>query len=499
MPSSSPSLFERENTFVQSAKAALPDFLLRQRWYPAKDAGRPEVESVAMRPFLVPNTPAAVAVWKVTPPNRPAMLLFVPLAVVPAEAAVEEHVIAELLPEADQSRRLVEAFSVDDFVRAWIEIILEGNNAALEQGALHVGQTQALGNAGLVPGSGFAIRRSSAEQSNTSIRIGDGTILKVIRKLEVGVHPELEVGRFLTGEGKFGASPAMLGWIEGAGIEGADKSALSILQAFVPNDGDGWSWVLERLGRPEGHEEATTWLRRLGRRTAEMHCAFAVDTNDPAFRAEPVEVADRNAWITAAEAMARRALDGLAATRERLAPEARQLADELLGRRNVLEKRLQDGFAEAFGFAKIRHHGDYHLGQVLVAGNDAVIVDFEGEPLRPLAERRRKHAALRDAAGLLRSLAYAAAQAEKTSLSTLSRSWEAEASGAFLGGYYEAAAGRSFLPSDRRTADAVMRFFMLEKALYEVVYELANRPDWVAIPLRGLVNLLDGADSGAGA
>jgi 4-alpha-glucanotransferase len=492
MPSSSPSPFERENMFVQSAQAALPDFLLRQRWYPAKDAGRPEVESVAIRPFLVPSTPAAVAVWKVTPPDRPAMLLFVPLAVVPAEAAAEEHVIAVLPPEADQSRRLVEAFSVDDFVRAWIETILRGNRAALEQGALRVGQTQALKNAGLAPGSGFAIRRSSAEQSNTSIRIGDGTILKVIRKLEVGVHPELEVGRFLTDEGRFGAAPAMLGWIEWAAIEGADSSALSVLQAFVPNDGDGWSWILKQLESPEGHTAVITWLRHLGQRTAEMHCAFAVNTNDPAFRAEPVGDADRNAWVTAAEAMARRALDRLAATRERLVPEAQQLADELLARRDVLEQRLRGELAEASGFTRIRHHGDYHLGQILVADGDAVIVDFEGEPLRPLAERRRKHAALRDVAGLLRSLAYAAAQAEKSHSSTLSRSWEAEASGAFLEGYYEAAAGRSFLPSDRGTADAVMRFFMLEKSLYEVVYELANRPNWVAIPLRGVVTLLDG-------
>jgi hypothetical protein len=259
----------------------------------------------------------------------------------------------------------------------------------------------------------------------------------------------------------------------------------------VPNEGDGWAWVLERLARPEGHAASVEWLRRLGRRTAEMHRAFAKDTLDPAFRSEWVETADRGAWIAAAEAMARRALDGLATAQNQLGPEAQHLAEDLLARRGALEARLRSALSAAPGFAKTRHHGDYHLGQVLVAGDDAVIVDFEGEPLRPLAERRAKHAALRDVAGMLRSLAYAAAQAERTHRGEQFRAWKSEAERACLDGYYDAAVGGIFLPKERLAADAVVRFFMLEKALYEVAYELANRPDWVAIPLRGVIALLD--------
>ncbi len=423
------------------------------------------------------------------------MLLFVPLALVPLEQAVEAQVIAAPPATDGVDRRLVEAFSVDAFVRAWIEVGLPSGGKISSDGPLRTGNTEALAGAGLVSGSVFTIRRGSAEQSNTSIRIGDGAILKVIRKLEEGIHPELEVGRFLTDEAGFAAAPALLGWAELRRIEGGSAVTLSVLQGFVPNEGDGWSWVLEQLAQSDGHARTVEWLRLLGRRTAEMHRAFATETADPAFRPEPVDSADREAWIAAAEAMARRALDGLTATRERLAPEVQQLADSLLARRGVLEAWLRSTLAEAPSFAKTRHHGDYHLGQVLVAGGDAVIVDFEGEPLRPLAERRAKHAALRDVAGMLRSLAYAAAEAGRADPAGRFADWEAEASRAYLKGYHEAAQGAAFLPPDRAATNAVTQFFMLEKALYEVAYELANRPDWVAIPLRGVLALLDAGEA----
>jgi trehalose synthase-fused probable maltokinase len=425
------------------------------------------------------------------------MLLFVPLAVVPAEMAADAEVIATILPEGEVGLRLVEAFSVDSFVRAWIKMMLRGDEGSADE-QLRGMQTAALAEAGVAPGDDFIIRRGSAEQSNTSTRIGEHAILKVIRKLEEGIHPELEVGRFLAGEAGFVATPALLGWVELDGVAGPGAMTLSVLQAFVPNEGDGWAWVLERLARPERLAASVEWLHRLGRRTAEMHRAFAKGTFDPAFRPEPVGNADRAAWIAAAQAMAGRALDGLAIAQPQLGPETQRLAEDLLARRGALEARLRSALSTVPPFAKTRHHGDYHLGQVLVAGDDAVIVDFEGEPLRPLAERRAKHAALRDVAGMLRSLAYAAAQAERINPGTQFSAWNFEAEDAFLEGYYDAAAGGIFLPRDRLAADAVIRFFMLEKALYEVAYELANRPDWVSIPLRGVLALLDGEGERAG-
>jgi malto-oligosyltrehalose trehalohydrolase/4-alpha-glucanotransferase len=489
-----------------AAAAALPDFLLRQRWYPAKDAGRPAVALSTLLSFPCPELSAAVAVWEVTPPGQQPLRLFVPLALAPPETAAAAQVIARLPlgHGEDEAPALVEAFSVDAFVRAWLGFLLHGAADGAATGPLRAGRTDHAVHAGLDPGGPWAIRRSSAEQSNTSIRIGDGAILKVIRKLEEGMHPELEVGRFLTGEAGFAATPALFGWIELQGATGA--VTLSLLQAFVPNQGDGWSWVLQRLGRAatsagdEGFDEITAWLRRLGLRTAEMHRAFGAAA-DPAFRPEPVQAEDLRAWSEAAQAMARRALDGLSAAGERLDPPARDMAAALLARRAPIAERLQIPVGRAAGFAKTRHHGDYHLGQVLVADGDAVIIDFEGEPMRPLAERRAKHAPLRDVAGMLRSFAYAAATAGRTLPEGLTEAarqaaehrlavWQAEASRAFLDAYFSAAQGTPGLPAKRVAAERVLRFFMLEKALYEAAYELANRPDWIAIPLRGVLDLL---------
>jgi trehalose synthase-fused probable maltokinase len=461
------------------AQAALPQFLLTKRWYPAKDAGLPEVELDRLQPLPAGEVAAAIAIWRVTPPGRAAMRLFVPLAMVAPGSAPEGDVIATLPQDGTQ---LVEAFALDSFVRSFVDSMFRD------------GATAQLG--GDAPPASAAIRRSGVEQSNTSIRIGEDAILKVLRKLEDGTHPELEVGRFLSDVAGFASTPALLAWLE---LEG---STLGILQRFVANEGDGWSWILDRLaagmqGEDDALDAATTWLRQLGRRTAEMHRAFGADTPDPAFRPEAVQPGDVAAWTGAAEAMARRALDGLEAMIPRLDEETASRATEVLGRRAEIATALRDGVGEARGFARTRHHGDYHLGQILVTGSDAVIVDFEGEPLRPLAERRAKQAVLRDVAGMLRSIAYAAATPIRALADPLPASrlaaWEATASQAFLEAYWAGAEGVPGVPAARGEAGRLLRFFMLEKALYEVAYELANRPDWLAIPLRGVLALLDEA------
>ena len=284
------------------AEVELPNFLQRRRWYPAKDAGLPAVTLSALLPFPDCGIPAAVAVWQVRPAAHPPLQLFVPLALIEAEQADPAQVIAvapaDVVPGGGDLR-VVEAFSVDAFVHGWIDMLLRGGERAFDSARLRTGKTDRLPLAGLETGD-WAIRRPRAEQSNTSIRIGDGAILKVIRKLESGVHPELEVGRFLTEIAGFAATPPMLAWAELEDATGAAAVTLSVLQAFVPNEGDGWSWVLERLARAahsgksatEALDETKSWLRRLGRRTAELHAAFESDANDPAFRPEPVEAKD---------------------------------------------------------------------------------------------------------------------------------------------------------------------------------------------------------------
>jgi malto-oligosyltrehalose trehalohydrolase len=484
------------------AEAALPDFLLRQRWYPAKDAARPAVRLAALVPLAGCGVPAAAAVWEASPPGRTAFALFVPLAVAPAEAVDAARVIAALPPQQDGgSLVLIEATAWDGFIRAWIGLLL---GQPMSAPGLRAGHTGRLPSAGLTD-SDWAIRRSSAEQSNTSIRVGEHAILKIIRKVEEGIHPELEVSRFLTADAGFTGTPALLGWVDLEGGGGKGAQTLSILQAFVPNQGDAWSWILERLrhegeacARDAAREETIAWVGRLGVRTAEMHKALARDCDDPAFRPEAVTEEDIRRWRDALRTTAGAACDGLSATLKQLPPPARALAGRLIAHREEIDARVDRLLPAPASFDRTRHHGDFHLGQVLVTGEDATIIDFEGEPMRPLAERRAKHAALRDVAGLLRSLSYAAAsaarelpEAARAATAPGLASWEERASRAFFDAYLETARGAPGLPADTDEARRVVRFFMLEKALYEVTYELANRPAWVEVPLAGVIGLIE--------
>jgi trehalose synthase-fused probable maltokinase len=485
----------------------MPEFLSKQRWYPAKDArAPPQVTVNKLVPFAAPGVAAAIVAWQVKYYGREALNLFVPLAIVPIAEADRSHLLTEAPMELAGIDRaaIIDAFSQDAFVRAWVNLHLGvGESVALR--TLQVGQTESLGSAGLEDAGDWRIRRGTAEQSNTSIHIGERAILKVFRKLEVGVHPELEVGRFLTRAG-FSATPATLGWI--ATDDGPTSSTLSVLQQFVPNQGDGWSWTLERLRCALNNEEqqpfiqTVEWLRSLARRTAELHRTFAADTEVAAFRPEPVEATDLESWSSASVTQAEHILKELEASSGQGEPQSLRLASELRSRSRLLKQALQSLTEAPPAFTKTRHHGDFHLGQTLVVDNDAVIIDFEGEPLRPLAERRAKHCVLRDVAGMLRSFSYAVAAAARAVPRDLAAdgqraarvrlaNWHARACTVFLDSYFATAQGISSLPAARKHAERLLRFFLLEKALYEIAYERANRPDWLEIPLRGVLDVLD--------
>lgn len=487
----------------------MPEFLLKQRWYPAKDlAAPPQVTADMLVPFAADDVAAAIAAWEVKSPERDTMKMFVPLALVPTAGADLSHVLTEVPTQLAgiDAGAVVDAFSLDAFVRAWVKLHL-GVGASAASGTLKFGHTQSLASAGLEDGGEWPIRHGSSEQSNTSIRVGERAILKVFRKLETGVHPELEVGRYLTGAG-FAATPPMLAWIE-TGADDHASCTLSVLQRFVPNQGDGWSWTLERLGSAlrTGQQppmlQTVDWLRSLARRTAELHRAFAAAGSDaPAFWPEPVEASDLVHWADATATRAMRVFQELEAGDGHAEPRSRRLAFELRARKALLERTVQSLTEVPATFSKTRHHGDFHLGQTLVVDNDALIIDFEGEPLRPLAERRAKHCVLRDVAGMLRSFSYAVAAAERALPADLApegrqaarvrlANWIARASSEFVESYFAAAQGISSLPPDRKDAHKLLRFFLLEKALYEIAYERANRPDWIDIPLRGALDVLD--------
>ena len=344
------------------------------------------------------------------------------------------------------------------FCRALLELIEREGRAPGARGEVVASRTRAF-PAGITA----AGRRLAGEQSNTSVVFGDALILKHFRRLAAGVNPDVEITRFLTERTDFRHTPRLCGSLEYR--DGAGSWALAMAQELVRDAHDGWRWLLERLA---GGDAALGALGRLGRRTAGLHLALGSDSRDPAFAPEPITEADVDAWTGAVQ----RQLDAARAALGTAPPDG------------VPARIDTAGLAGLLGAVKQRHHGDFHLGQTLVAGDgtDFSLIDFEGEPLRPLAERRRKHTPLRDVAGLLRSLGYAAAAGGPAP-----EGWEAQARRAFLEGYRAAAVCAPFLPREAADFARAVAVLEVEKAAYEVVYEAGNRPDWLPIPVRGVI------------
>jgi maltokinase len=335
------------------------------------------------------------------------------------------------------------------------------------------------------PNAGFAglgrefiqARDVGAEQSNTSIVFDDELILKVFRRLEPGINPELEVLRFLT-DHDFANIAALGGWYSYAG--GPLAATLGILQEYVRGGLDGWELALDEL---EGDPDRFLGrLQRLGEVTGEMHRVLASDPNDPAFCPESPSVESLGLLTATVDEEIERVFLTLPDEVESVAPIAGR-GEEV---RDQLRMLTHTGAAGQF----IRVHGDYHLGQTMWADGDWVILDFEGEPARSLAERRRKRSVLRDVAGMLRSFAYAASALPLLRGSEPPDGWEEQARARFLDGYF-ATVDPALLPAGRSATERLLAVYELEKAVYELQYELNNRPDWVVIPVRGIQRLIE--------
>jgi maltokinase len=320
-------------------------------------------------------------------------------------------------------------------------------------------------------------RPIGAEQSNSSVVFGDELILKVFRRVEPGINPDLEISRFLTEHG-FAQTPALAGWYE---IEGRNLDAtLGMLQRYVADARDGWELALDELERDP--EAFLGRVGRLGEVIGRMHAVLGSDAGDPAFA--PEEPSNESlALLTATidEEIEQVFLD----------IGEREEAAEIAGRGEEVRDLLRMLTQVAVGGRVIRHHGDLHLGQTLYADGDWMVLDFEGEPARNLAERRRKRAPLRDVAGMLRSFAYAASAIELQRGAPAPAGWEESARQAFLDGYLRTV-DPSLLPPGQSATEQLLAIFELEKAVYELRYELNNRPDWVRIPVAGIVRLLEG-------
>ena len=376
------------------------------------------------------------------------------------------------------------------------------------------------------------VKRGSAEQSNTSILYGDRFILKLVRRQEPGLNPDAEIGRYLTEQVHFERVPPFAGAIEYRPNADGQSATLGVLQGLVPNQGDGWKWTIEELDRyfensarqtvPENlatalgnplefakkqnyeaaHDHVGIYLDSaytLGRRTAELHLALASATADSAFAPEPINAEQLRTLTGMVRQRASQVFDLLKERMPRFEDEVLELAAAALSQRRRLLEQLDGLKAEAYQFWRIRVHGDYHLGQVLRVKTDFVILDFEGEPARPLAERRAKQSPLKDVAGMLRSFSYAAYSSlinyatrradNIAKLEPWAKLWEQCVSTEFLRAYRETAHDAKFLPVDDRDFRKLLNVFMVDKALYEVLYELNARPDWVRIPLMGVLSL----------
>jgi maltokinase len=322
-------------------------------------------------------------------------------------------------------------------------------------------------------------RPVGAEQSNTSIVFDDELILKAFRRLEAGINPELEILRFLTEKG-FPNIASLGGWYAYSG--GPTSATLGILQEFVSGATDGWELALQEIGTAP--EAFLARLRRLGEVTGTMHTTLASDPTDPAFCPETPSVESLGLLTATVDEEIGNVFLDLPDDDERLAP--------ILGRGEEVREQLRLLTHAGTPGRSIRTHGDYHLGQTLWAEDDWVILDFEGEPARSLTERRRKRSPLRDVAGMLRSFAYASIAASVVRGTAVPEGWEEQARAQFLDGYFETV-DPSLLPAGHVAIDRLLAVFELEKAVYELRYELDNRPDWVGIPVAGIQRLIEQA------
>ncbi|HEX2229397.1 MAG TPA: putative maltokinase, partial [Candidatus Binatia bacterium] len=373
------------------------------------------------------------------------------------------------------------------------------------------------------------------DHSNTSIRYGDRLVLKLFRRLEAGINPDLEIGRFLTERTSFRHVPPVAGHME---LRRGKRATviIGILQGWVANEGDAWSYTLDQLKQYLENAQARrgedaelppqdkhlldlvdhdipllaqeiigAYLPSavlLGQRTAELHAALASESSDPDFAPESYTVHYRHSLYQSMRTLASKALALLRDRLGELPESARRDAAELLGMEQRLLGRFRAVLDRKVTAMRVRVHGDYHLGQVLYTGKDFVIIDFEGEPARPITERRLKRSPLKDVAGLLRSFSYAASFAlrsdrfrpeDRPALEKWGHYWQTWVSVSFLKCYLATAAQAGFLPKTREEMKVLLDLFVLEKAIYELSYELNNRPDWVDVPLQGIREIMQAA------
>jgi maltokinase len=449
-------------------ETALHDWVVAQRWFGSKAREVTHIDIAEAVPLRTETPILVLALIEARFGEGTHETYQLPLGLRPAGEGWTDRVILET-----GGWTVYDALADGAHGRELLHRIRQGDDVSLEEGTLRFrwAENAAAGAAGTVD-----VRPVGVEQSNSSVVFGEALILKAFRRVEPGVNPELELLRFLSAR-EFPHIAPLAGWYE---VEGRLIDAtLGILQEYLTGARDGWEFALDGLASdPDGLLER---LRALGEVTGEMHTALGSDSNDPAFAPDEPSV-ESLALLTA----------DIDEQIERLfveLPDSDEL-EPVIGRGQDVREKLRTLSHIGAGGRIIRTHGDFHLGQTMLTERGWVILDFEGEPARPLPERRLKRSPLRDVAGMLRSFSYAAAGARLLRDAPPPVDWEHQARETFLAGYRETV-DAALLPPGQQATDQLLAVFELEKAIYELRYELNNRPDWVGIPVAGILRLLD--------
>jgi len=541
------------HAFTGRARAGLEErligYLQSQRWFGGKGRQIKSAKIVESVPLSFDSSEALINQIQIEYTEEDPEIYIMPLSFADGDRAEQ---ICESFPntvlaritvhdrKGDKTGCLYDAVTDKGFGKGLVQMISKRKRLRGNSGEFVATPTKALRDCSISSISNLEVSSMRTEQSNSSIVYGDKLILKLFRRTEPGVNPDLEIGYFLTEQVGFQHTPPVTGIIEYRPRKG-EGVAVGILQRFVPNEGDAWRHTLDALGQyfdravvrpgdelkdlqrpmpfvarlqhtvipPFAGELIGPFfenIKLLGQRTAELHVALASKHDDPNFAPETFSVLYQRSLYQSMRNHSGQTFQLLKSNLSGLRGGILDDALKVLDLRNDIMNRFRSLLSRKITAQRTRIHGDYHLGQVLYTGKDYIIIDFEGEPARPLTERRIKKSPIRDVAGMLRSFHYAAYTSlfghrggvvrleDMEALEPWARIWNVWISATFLNSYLQHAAPGGFLPTNRDELNILLNTYLLEKALYELGYELNNRPDWVHIPITGILQLLQTTD-----
>jgi len=510
-------------------EGALADFIRRQRWFGAKNTYIRDVNFQELIPIALDERLVYLSMIEVETAHQQKEIYLVPLALAMGDVATQViqrnyPIVARLRFDAiGEEGVLYDAIVDPEFTRALFEVLREGSPRQGQYGALNSTRADEFWEL-LESAQSIEPQVIQTEQSNTSVIYGDRLIFKLFRKLEPGGNLDAEIGRYLT-EHHFEHSPKLAAQFDYHSSKSAVQT-LGIMQEYIPNEGDAWSYTLDELDRfydrvvtrahrgeqPLGEisREIDDLIgsypdaaRLLGQRTADLHHALAQTPDDSSFASESFSKLYQRSLYQSMRNLSGRVLADLRNRLDDLPDALRPVAHRVLDSRDALYRPALELLPERIDSIRIRTHGDFHLGQVLYTGKDFIITDFEGEPARPLSERRIRRSPLRDVAGMIRSFHYAAhfalsdhshqdlASARDTPLEDWGSAWFERVRSAYLDAYLSATHGSKLRPASPQLCKKLLRSYELEKMVYELGYELNNRPDWIGLPLNSLAQYLD--------